>query len=133
MILYLSLDQYEKTNDFTAIVEMAMSKINSAHIIEFLPKDKQCKTNFIIRDTRRCFDWFREFRENDTFINPSRKLKSSKPSLPRLFNDNSDILKMMLKFCRKNISSLTVDLVHDLYSQKHSHIYLKLLIKNLIT
>ena len=33
--------------------------------------------------------------------------------MPRLFNDNPDTLKSMINFCRENISSLTVESVHQ--------------------
>ena len=90
-----------------------MDKINESHLIEFLPSSKRCKTNYIVRDIRKVFSWFREFRDNDCFCNPAQEVYKNKRQLPRIFDANPDLLKSVLDFCRENINTLSVEAVHQ--------------------
>ena len=97
---------------------MALEKINSAHLVDFIPNNRRCKTNFITVDVRKCTDWFREYRSTDLFCNPKQRISSTKANLSALFQNNPDTLKQTIKFCRENINQLSVDAVHDFLLDK---------------
>ena len=116
MVFYLSLDYYDKIPDFMKIIEMAINKVGDAHLVEFLPNDKKCKSNYIVRkgSVRSVFDWFRYYRNNnDTLAN----LVVQKTSIPPILDYNPDLHQNVLSFCRHNINNLSIEsLQHHLYT-----------------
>ena len=112
MVLYLSLKHYESVIDFNSIINMAMEKINEAHLVEFLPSKKRYKSSYIVLDCRTIFKWFRAFRDNDCFVNPGRN-SGDNSKIPRLFSDNPDLFQQTTDFCRQNINSLSCEVVHQ--------------------
>ena len=116
MILYQTLSNYETSNKFVGIIKIAMDKVNDCHLIDFLPSRLKTKCKTIIQDVRQCCDLFRDFCERDAFINPTKSCNCMKLKLPRLFDENPDILTKMIYFCRENINTLTVEAVHDFVS-----------------
>ena len=91
---------------------MALEKINSAQLSDFIPNNRRCKTNFITIDIRKCTDWFREYRANDAFNNPKKRVSTAKAKLSSLFDNNPDTLNETINFCREIINDLSVDAVH---------------------
>ena len=63
-------------------------------------------------------DWFREYRTNDAFNNPKKRISSAKAKLPPLFENNPDTLNETINFCRENINDLSVDAVHSFLLDK---------------
>ena len=66
----------------------------------------------IITSAKTLLLWFRAYRNNDTFLNISR-LKPKTTQLPVLLATNPDVCDEILQFCRKNLSTLTIELVQD--------------------
>ena len=113
MVLSLALQHYELVDNFRSIIQMDIDAVNKVHLANLISVRKRNKSNYVIHDTTAVFEWFREFRINDCFMNPAKGLKNRKLALPRLINDDPDILKSMINFCRENISNLTVECVHQ--------------------
>ena len=55
--------------------------------------------------------WFRDYRDCDCF--PKFKSYSISEKLPPLLNANPEVVTSIIHFCRKNINTLSVELVHD--------------------
>ena len=115
MIYYLCLDYYNTCTSFADIVQIAMEKINNAHLVDFLPST-QHKTTFIIHSKRILLNWFREYRENDLF--PNFIPIVNKEKLPPLLNANPELVTGLLRFCRTNINTLSVELVQNFLHSK---------------
>ena len=62
--------------------------------------------------------WFRVYRENDAFPNSS-KLRSSKSKVPYFLYSHPDVAENIISFCKLNITSLSIEMVHD-----HIHQYI---------
>ena len=90
-----------------------MNKVNDVHLIDFLPGKKRCKTNFMVRESSRLVECYREFRNYDCFKNPRRGIESSNMKLPSLLISNPDLHKATIHFCWENIDTLSVEAVHS--------------------
>ena len=108
MVYYLSLELYNTTNDFSSIIQMAVNKVNSAHLIDFLPttSNHSTCTNYIIHDPQTVYNWFCQYRDNSNcFLNPNQDAINEK--LPPVLNASPDLVKNILSFCQNNIETLT--------------------------
>ena len=110
MVYYLCIDHYNTCSDFTDIIQMAIERVNSVHLSDFLPKSQR-RTTYIVNSKTTILRWFREYREQDYFT--SFVASSKKEKLPPILNANPDLVSGIIHFCRSNINSLSVELVHD--------------------
>ena len=115
---YLVLVLYNVLEDnfnsyFTSAIEKAMKTVNNTHLIDFLPKSKQCKSNFIVCETRRIYDWICSYQLNHAFTNPAKLSNKKEAKLPPILHSNPELLKSMLAFCCENINSLSVEALHQ--------------------
>ena len=47
MVYYLCIDHYNTCSDFTGIIQMAIERVNSVHLSDFLPKSQR-RTTYIV-------------------------------------------------------------------------------------
>ena len=101
-----SLQYYDKVNNFQTIVEMAMKKIDVAHLSD----RSHVKSNYVMNTVRIVYDWIRKYRETDNFSHLINPYKTSK--LPPLLNANPDLVNAIIRHCRTNINTLSIESVH---------------------
>ena len=85
-----SLQYYDKVNNFQTIVEMAMKKIDVAHLSD----RSHVKSNYVMNTVRIVYDWFRKYRETEDFSHLINPYKTSK--LPPLLNANPDLVNAII-------------------------------------
>ena len=116
MVYYLSLEMYDSCTNFTTVIQLAMNRVNSTHLNDFLPKKSKYRSTYIVNTPRVVLNWFRQYRDDDCLtIGPP---PSTKGKLPPILNANPDLLNSLLYFCRQNINQLSVELVHDFLLSK---------------
>ena len=110
MVYYVSIDKYVITSNFPDIIQTAIDTVNHSHLSEFIPKS-QTRSTYIINSKKTVLQWFRDYRDCDCF--PKFKPYSNSEKLPPLLNANPEVVTSIIHFCRKNINTLSVELVHD--------------------
>jgi hypothetical protein len=103
------LSQYELGAALISICSDAIAKIDDVEFDGFEDDDNECTR---ITDPRTIMRWLRVFRTSNTFPNPARVHSLKKNNLPFIFQNNPDLHKSVLEYCRANLSSLSGELLH---------------------
>ena len=108
LFYHLCLDHFDKL-PLSEIAKLVISKIDSIHLAHLLPSKHQ--TPYIVRSQRALMTWFREFRLYNHF--PKFISYTSQNVLPPLLDANPELVEWILRYCRENINTLSVELLHD--------------------
>ena len=101
-----SLQYFNSVKNFKDIASLAVMEV-SRHL-DISPNESE---HYTITNPITLLRWFRMYRDCDSFTNilPINNAKR----LPPILADNPEIIHSMKQFCKANISSLTVELVHN--------------------
>ena len=102
---------YNSIDKVDDIASIAVQTVNKADGLLEDNSDND-ESHLYIKNYKTLLDWFRHYRNhNDTFVNPS--IASSRAfKLHPFLADNPDVVKEINKYCKKNLSHLTIENLH---------------------
>ena len=107
-----SIKYYNTIHNFYNIASLALLEANkSLDIYDDCIGEKDFETILLISHPETILRWFRQYRENNCFINPG-KHKSTTKTLPPFLAENPDVVQSINSFCKENLSTISVETVH---------------------
>ena len=106
----MSLKHFDTITNYNDIASLAILQANT--LLGYDVHYNNHANFHCIHSTKTLLRWFRIYREANMFPN-FFKLRSKKSKLPNFLSENPDCVEAIHEYCKENLSSLSVEKVHD--------------------
>ena len=111
----LSLEYYNTISDINDIARLALFQANRD--LGLYRNKADIKHLNVITNAKTLLLWFRTYRIRDEFPNEA-KARSRKVNKPLFLTENPDAVKKIISYCKSNLDTLSVELLHNYIHNK---------------